>query len=235
MYAFVGFETALVPAAETANPKRALPRALVYTMLTTALLYWLISVVFVSVLPPETISDGGATLADVGRVLAGPVAAVVITFAVVFSIIGNTASAMVGVPRVTYALAENHWLPAWFGKIHPKFKTPSNSVMFYGAAVMLAALPGSFAVLAAAGSLARIIVYLMCIAALPRVRALATPDMIEGAYRIPGGYTVPIVAGVICIWACTQALALSWIIVGSVAVGGMALFWATRRAAKAAA
>ena len=235
MYAFVGFETALVPAAETANPKRALPRALVYTMLTTALLYWLISVVFVSVLPPETISKGGATLADVGRELAGPVAAVVITFAVVASIIGNTASAMVGVPRVTYALAENHWLPAWFSKIHPKFKTPANSVMFYGAAVMLAALPGSFAVLAAAGSLARIIVYLMCIAALPRVRALATPDMHEGAYRIPGGYTVPIVAGVICIWACTQALTQSWIIVGSVAIGGMVLFWVTRRAAKAAA
>ncbi len=234
MYAFVGFETALVPAAETANPKRALPRALVYTMLTTALLYWLISVVFVSVLPPATIAAGGATLADVGRELAGPVAAVVITFAVVASIIGNTASAMVGVPRVTYALAENHWLPAWFSRIHPKYKTPANSVVFYGAAVMLAALPGSFAVLAAAGSLARIIVYLMCIAALPRVRALATPDMIEGAYRIPGGYTVPALAAVICVWACTQALTQSWVIVGSVAFGGMVLFWVTRRAAKTA-
>ncbi|MBX7198759.1 MAG: amino acid permease, partial [Rhodospirillaceae bacterium] len=42
MYAFVGFETALVPAAETENPKRALPRALVYTMLATGLLYWAI-------------------------------------------------------------------------------------------------------------------------------------------------------------------------------------------------
>jgi APA family basic amino acid/polyamine antiporter len=164
-------------------------------------------------------------------VLAGPTAALVITFAVVFSIIGNTASAMVGVPRVTYALAENHWLPAWFGRIHPKFQTPANSVMFYGAAVTLAALPGSFAVLAAAGSLARIIVYLICIAALPRVRAAATPDMREGAYRLPGGYAIPIVAIVICLWACTQAAAQSWLLVGGVALAGMALFWITRRAA----
>jgi APA family basic amino acid/polyamine antiporter len=231
MYAFVGFETALVPAAETANPKRALPRALVITMLVTAGLYWLISVVYVSLLPPEVIAAGGSTLADVGRVLAGPTAALVITFAVVFSIIGNTASAMVGVPRVTYALAENHWLPAWFGRIHPKFQTPANSVMFYGAAVTLAALPGSFAVLAAAGSLARIIVYLICIAALPRVRAAATPDMREGAYRLPGGYAIPIVAIVICLWACTQAAAQSWLLVGGVALAGMALFWITRRAA----
>lgn len=232
MYAFVGFETALVPAAETENPKRALPRALVYTMLATGLLYWSISVVYVSVLP-----DGGArnaTLADVGAALAGPGAALLITFAVVASIIGNTGSAMVGVPRVTYALAENRWLPAWFAKVHPKFQTPANSVMFYGAAVMLFALPGSFAVLAAAGSLARILVYLMCIAALPRVRKLATPEMRDGAYRLPGGYTIPLVAAVICLWACTQALTLSWTIVGSVAVVGIVLFWITQRRAKAA-
>lgn len=229
MYAFVGFETALVPAAETANPKRALPRALVYTMVATAALYWLISVVYVSVLP-----DGGprgATLAEVGRALAGPAAALVITLTVVFSIIGNTASALVGVPRVTYALAENRWLPAWFGRIHPRFQTPANSVAFYGAAVMVFALPGSFAVLAAAGSLARIIVYFMCIAALPRVRKTATPEMREGAFRLPGGYTIPVVAAAICLWACTQAAAQSWLIVGSVAVVGIVLFWATARAA----
>lgn len=227
MYAFVGFETALVPAAETENPKRALPRALVYTMLATGLLYWSISVVYVSVLP-----DGGArnaTLADVGGALAGPGVALLITFAVVASIIGNTGSAMVGVPRVTYALAENHWLPAWFSKVHPKFQTPANSVIFYGAAVMMAALPGSFAVLAAAGSLARIIVYLLCIASLPRVRKLATAEMREGAYRLPGGYSIPAVAAVICLWACTQALALSWTIVGSVAAVGIVLFWITQR------
>lgn len=233
MYAFVGFETALVPAAETENPKRAIPRALVYTMLATGLLYWLVSVVYVSVLP-----DGGArdaTLADVGAALAGPAAGLAITFTVVASIIGNTASAMVGVPRITYALAEHHWLPAWFAKVHPKFLTPANSVIFFGAAVAVFALPGTFAVLAAAGSLARIIVYLMCIVSLPRVRKLATPEMREDAYRLPGGYAIPAVAAAICVWACTQALAESWIIVGGVAAVGVALLWATRRAHKAAA
>ncbi len=236
MYAFVGFETALVPAAETENPKRALPRALVYTMLATGLLYWAISVVYVSVLPLSEITGGGArnaTLADVGAALAGPGAALLITFAVVASIIGNTGSAMVGVPRVTYALAENHWLPAWFSKVHPKFQTPANSVIFYGAAVMLFALPGSFAVLAAAGSLARILVYLMCIASLPRVRERATPEMRDGAYRLPGGMAIPLIAAAICLWACTQALALSWTIVGTVAALGIALFWIAKHGAKA--
>ena len=147
MYAFMGFETALVPAAETENPKRTIPRALVITMIVTAAFYWSISAVYVSVLPDGGVR--GATLADVATALAGPTAAMVITFAVVASVIGNTGSAMVGVPRLTYAMAENHWLPAWFGRVHPRFKTPANSVMFYGAAVMLFALPGTFTVLAA--------------------------------------------------------------------------------------
>ncbi|MBX7200358.1 MAG: hypothetical protein K1X51_13415, partial [Rhodospirillaceae bacterium] len=137
------------------------------------------------------------------------------------------------VPRVTYALAENHWLPAWFSKVHPKFQTPANSVIFYGAAVMLFALPGSFAVLAAAGSLARILVYLMCIASLPRVRERATPEMRDGAYRLPGGMAIPLIAAAICLWACTQALALSWTIVGTVAALGIALFWIAKHGAKA--
>ena len=55
--------------------------------------------------------------------------------------------------------------------------------------------------------------------------------MREGAYRLPGGYVIPAVAVIICIWACTQATRQSWMLVGGVAVAGILLFWITRRAA----
>jgi len=70
IYAYVGFETIGVTAGETSQPRRTLPRALVGTVIGTGLIYFLIVLVFISVIPAD--SYGDATLVDVGRTLAGP-------------------------------------------------------------------------------------------------------------------------------------------------------------------
>src|SRR5205085_9268621 len=51
LYAFVGFENAAVPAEETANPGRTIPRALVFTIAATALLYFLVQFGYAAVMP----------------------------------------------------------------------------------------------------------------------------------------------------------------------------------------
>jgi len=109
IYAFVGFETVLITAGETAKPKITIPKALILTMIATSVLYFLIVLVYVSVLPGEVTE--GATLADVGRRLAGPVGAIAITLAAIFSIGGNLSSIMLAVPRLTFSLAEHRLLP----------------------------------------------------------------------------------------------------------------------------
>ena len=230
IYAFVGFEAALVTAGETKNPRRSLPRALVLTMVGTALLYWLITLVYVAVLP-----TGGAekkTLADLAGALAGPMAASVLTFTVVFSVAGNMASAMVTTPRLTFSMSENGWLPKWFGHIHPKFATPDNSILLFGTMVFIFAASSSFVFLAAASSLARILVYILCIAALPKLRATLPPESLEESYRPPGGLLIPGIALILCIWACTQAAPSTWALVAGIVAVGLGLFWAARRAAR---
>ncbi|MGH7129945.1 MAG: APC family permease, partial [Planctomycetaceae bacterium] len=131
IYAFVGFEAATITAGETAQPRRNLPRALVATVIGTGALYFLIVLVYISVLPGA--GAAGATLVDVGRKLAGPGGAIVITIAAAFSIGGNLASNMLTVPRLTFALAEQRLLPQWFGRVHSRFRTPGNSILFLGA------------------------------------------------------------------------------------------------------
>ena len=51
LYAFVGFEQAVVPAGETRNPASTLPRAIFITLGVTTLLYFLVQLAFVSALP----------------------------------------------------------------------------------------------------------------------------------------------------------------------------------------
>lgn len=173
IYAFVGFESVTIVSGESRNPKRAVPRALVMTVIATGILYFLIVLAYVSVLPDAGAS--GATLTDLGRQLMGPAAGtVIVTLGAFFSIGGNLSSIMLAVPRLPFALAKKRLLPKWFGEIHPKYSTPANSIMFLGALGLALALTGSFEYLAAASSLMRLIGYVLCIASLPAVRNQAT-------------------------------------------------------------
>ncbi|MCA0200382.1 MAG: APC family permease [Proteobacteria bacterium] len=229
IYAFVGFEAALVTAGETRDPRRSLPRALVVTVAGTALLYWLLTLVYVAVLPAG--GAEGKTLSDAAALLAGPAAAAIMTFTAIFSVAGNVASAMVTSPRMTYALAENKWLPRWFGHVHKTYATPDNSILLFGVAVFLFAASSTFVFLAAASSLARILIYILCILALPKLRRTLPKDAQEEAYRLPGGLLIPGIAFLLCVIASTQAALATWTIVAGIVAIGMGLFWLARRSA----
>ena len=227
IYAYVGFETMAVTAGETSEPRRVLPRALMRTVIGTGILYFLIVLVFISVIPEDTYAD--ATLVDVGRSLAGPVGAVAITLAAVFSIGGNLAGTMIAAPRLIFALAENRLLPAWFGNIHPKYATPDHSILVMGGLALVMALTGSFVELAVASSLSRMLSYILCIGALPVIRHRASDEMNARAYRVRGGFAVPLVGLAICLWLTAQANAQNWKTVGILLTIGFALYAIERR------
>ena len=222
VYAFVGFESVTIVSGESKNPTQTMPRALVMTVIATGILYFLIVLAYISVLPDAGAS--GATLIDVGRELMGPAGAVLITLAAFFSIGGNLSSIMLAVPRLTFALAQDRLLPKWFGQIHEKYSTPGNSIIFLGGLGLIFALTGSFAYLAAASSLMRLIAYVLCISALPAIRRKATAAEKADAYRLKGGYTIPAFALVLCIWIGAQSSLLSWQVTGGLVAAGLALY-----------
>jgi amino acid transporter len=227
IYAFVGFESATIISGETMNPRKTMPRALVATVLGTALLYFMIVLVYISVLPGG--SKDGATLIDVGSKLAGPAGAVIITLAAVFSVTGNLSAIMLAVPRLTFALSEERLLPQWFGVIQDRFATPGNSILFLGALSLLFAISGSFAFLAAASSLTRLICYFLSIAALPKIRLQANDETRRDAYRLLGGYAIPAVALLLCVWIAIQSSAESWQLTGGLLLLGLLLYAVARQ------
>ena len=226
IYAFIGFEVATVVAGETRRPRRTVPRALVGTVVATSILYFLIMLVYVSVLPEG--EREGRTLADAAAVLAGSVGAIVISVTAVFSIGGNLAANMLSMPRMTFALGEQGMLPAWFARVHPRFATPGNSVLLFGAAGLLLAVSGTFVLLAAASSLARLISYVISIAGLPRVRRRADPEAVAAAFRLPFGYLVPAVALLLCAWIGTHAPLETWLLTLALLAVGLAFYAATQ-------
>ncbi|MBT8089139.1 MAG: APC family permease [Gammaproteobacteria bacterium] len=222
IYAYVGFETIAVTAGETSQPRSTLPKALVGTVIGTGLLYFVIVLVFVSIISQDQYAS--ATLVDVGRALAGTTGALAITLAAVFSIGGNLAGSMIAAPRLIFSLAENRLLPQWFGHVHSKYATPDRCILLMGAMALVLALTGSFVKLAVASSVARLLGYLICIASLPTIRRNASAEARKKAYRLKGGYTIPVIGFVICIWLLMQSKTESWVAVSILIAIGAVLY-----------
>ena len=207
LYAFVGFESAVVPAGEARNPRRDIPRAITITVLIITGVYFLIQLISVSVLPE--LANSRTPLADVAKVLMGASGAALLTFGAIFSIGGNCSASMLSAPRMTYALARLGSLPGWFGKVHPRFRTPVNSIVFYAVLGLVLAISGSFIWLAVVSTLARLLSYILGIAALPVLeRKMETS---EDQFRLRGGYFVPALGLLLCGWLATFAAMTAWL------------------------
>jgi amino acid transporter len=219
LYAFVGFENSVVPAGETADARRTVPRALIATIVATAILYFLVQLAYVAVMEPD--AGGEAPLVSLGAALMGPAGAVLLTAAAVFSLLGNISGGMTGTTRTTYAMGRDGLLPAWFGRVSERYATPANSILFMGGLIALLALSGSFVWLAVISTLARMIVYSISIAALPRLE--------RGR---PIVWLMVVAAIAICLWAALQSAWPSWRMLLILASVGTLLYAAARVAAR---
>ena len=214
-YAFIGFENSVTAAGETERPGKTLPRAILLTIAATALLYFLVELAFVSAFPVGVAREE-APLLELGGATAGTIGVAVLTAAAVFSIAGNLHGNLSATPRVTYAMGVNGDVPRWFGRVHRRFDTPANSILFMGALTAVLAVSGSFIWLAVVSTLARMIVYGMTIAALPR--APDRPPM-RAMHWISGAVGVAV-----CAWVASQADAKAWLTLGALAGSGLFLY-----------
>jgi len=228
LYAFVGFESAVVPAGEARNPRKDIPRAITFTVLTITVIYFLIQMISVSIMPE--LASSKTPLADVAEILMGATGAAMLTLGAVFSIGGNCSSSMLSAPRMTYALAKLDSLPAWFGVIHPRYKTPLNSILFYAVLGLVLALSGSFIWLAVVSTLARLLSYILGVAALPVLEKRI--EKTEGQFHLPGGYFIPALALLLCLWLVSFASMTAWLTTAGFFALGSVLYLASARRRK---
>lgn len=220
IYAFVGFEGAVVPAGEAKRPERDMPLGLLLGLAVVAVLYMVIQLVSQAAVPH--LANSKTPLLDVSASLFGPTGALILMVGVAASVLANLVSSMFSATRVTYALSLEKSLPRWFGEVHSRYLTPANSVVFFGVAAFLLAAFGSFTVLAAMTVLSRLFLYGMSCAAIPRLRPQFRG---EGRFILKGGYAIPVLGICACLWLMLQVSSQSiWMTAIFVGIGSL-LFW----------
>ena len=196
IFMYGGYEVVPVPGGESIDPRRDVPFALVATILIVGAVMTLAQMVAQSILPD--LSTHTTPIADAAAVVLGASGALLVATGSIVSMTGNNAGQVLTGARMLYALAEQGELPAWFGRIHPRYHTPANAVLFTSAVAAALALSGSFARLAVVAALAKLIMYAGCAAATIELRRRPRGAR-PATFVIPAGPIVPAIALVVSI------------------------------------
>ncbi|HEV8357411.1 MAG TPA: APC family permease [Gemmatimonadales bacterium] len=187
VFAYGGFEAALMPLAEARDPERDAPFALFVALAAATAVYTLGQAVVTFTLPDAAASS--RPLADSARVFFGAPGAGFLALCALLSTFGYLAGGMVNVPRLTFAMAEQGDLPRAFRAVHPRFRTPHVSIAWYAILVWALASSGTFLQNLTLSVAARLITYGLVCAALPVLRRRdGRPGGAPPAgFRLPGG------------------------------------------------
>jgi amino acid transporter len=224
VFAYGGFESAMAPMSEAKNPGRDAGFALFVALIACTVIYAMVQWVVVGVLGPAATTD--RPLAEVARITMGNRGAALVAMGALVSVVGYLSAKLLGMPRVTFALAKGGDLPQVFAAVSPRFHTPWFSIMFYAAAVWGLAIAGSFAWNVTLSVIARLFYYAVVCAALI---ALRRKQPQAAGLRVPGGPVLAVLGIGIAVVLATQVdLSKSLILAATIAAALLNWLWARR-------
>ena len=226
IYVYGGYEVVPVVAGESVNPRQHVPFAMIWTILTVMTVMTLTQLVAQGILP--NLAGHDTPIADAAAVFLGSGGALLVSAGSVIAMTGNNAGQVLSGSRMLFALAENRDLPAFFAQVHPRYRTPSNAILFTSAVALVLALSGSFATIAVVSALARIVTYTSVSAATLRLRSPEFRSRVNPAtFSTPWGPVVPILAMTVGV-AVIAGASRAQLIGGVSALAAGALLFAVR-------
>jgi basic amino acid/polyamine antiporter, APA family len=225
LFAFVGVEVALVPSGEVKNPARTVPRAIFIALGITTLLYIAIQFVAQGVLGSELATAGNAALATAAGKFLGNAGRMLMLIGLAVSAFGWTTSDILSSPRILFALGRDGFIPKWFARVHPRFRTPDVAIITYAAIAFALSYNSTFQQLAVLSNMAVLLLYIMCcLAALVLRRRDVRSD---GAvpFDFPGGGVIPIAAVLVIVWILAHATRQEFVITGAALVVATGLYF----------
>jgi len=205
-FAFTGLELVSAMSEEVRDPRRTLPRAVFGAGALIALMYIGGTFAILALLPAASIDPqsgvfsaitAGSMVLKIG--LLGVLAAMLVTVGNA----GGVGSTVAGIARVPFVVGIDRYLPAAFGKIHPKWKTPYISIL------VQAVLSGTILVLSQIQSKSILVGYQLVVSAAIILYFIPFLYMFAAVIRLStrkdrreNSHAVLVPGGVVGVWIC---------------------------------
>jgi APA family basic amino acid/polyamine antiporter len=190
LWAYDGWNNVSMVASEIKEPHRNLPKALIFGTMAVIATYLLMNVAYFYVLSPERVSQSPRLAADLMTTIFGSAAGRAVTVAVLISILAALNGSILTGARVPYAMARGGLFFRSIAKVHPRFRTPGNSMVALCLWSCLVLLSGWYDQLYTFVIFGSWILYLMTAASVFVLRR-KRPDL-PRPYRVVGYPVVPV-------------------------------------------
>jgi len=130
LFSYGGWQNVNFVAGEVKNPERSLPRAIISGVSLVVIIYVLTNASYIKALSLEDISRSTKLASDAMAGMVGPLGTGFVSAAIIISTFGFTNVAIMTGPRVYFAMAKNGAFFHQAAKLHPRFKTPTYSILF---------------------------------------------------------------------------------------------------------
>jgi amino acid transporter len=227
-FAFTGLELVCMMSDEVRDPQRNFPRAIYGAGILIALIYMLGTVAVLVMVPANEINVQNGVFQALGKgsdllgmAFIGVIAALLVTAGNA----GGVGTTVAGVSRIPFVAGIDSYLPAAFGKLHPRWRTPWVAILVQGvvsAAILVISqvnetVRGSYQILVDATILIYFIPFLYMYASIIKLAYRADRKSNARAVLIPGGKVGVWIAGLLGFGITAFAMVLSVIPTGDVA------------------
>lgn len=202
-FLFVGFDVIPQVSEEMNLSPKKLGGTIVIAVLLATVWYGMVILTTSASLPVAELAVADIAVADaVGAVFNSQAMANLLLAGGLAGILTSWNSLLMGASRLLWALGNSRMLPRWFGKIHPKYGTPINALLFVGALSFIAPFFGEEMLgwLVDSGSPSIVIAYLLVSVVFVILRK-REPSM-ERPYRIGGRKNGGVVIGILSVVLC---------------------------------
>ena len=143
-FLFIGFDVIPQSAEEVNIPARQVGKLVVVAVVLATVWYVMVVLTTASAMPAgELVKTDIATADAMGALFGSALMAKILIAGGIAGILTSWNSLLLGASRLVYSLARSGMLPEWFGKLHPKYRTPHNALLFIGGLSMIAPFFGA--------------------------------------------------------------------------------------------
>lgn len=221
-FAVFGYDAMSTAAEESKDAQRHMPKAIIYSLAISMVLYVLACLVLTGMQKYTEIDPkSGFSTAFKSVGLSG--LATVIAIGAIIGILTVLFTFLMGATRVGYSMSRDGLLPPWFGKTNEKRQVPSRMTWILGgaSAIIAGVLPiGEAAELTNIGILLAFVV--VCVAVI--VLRYKQPNL-NRTFKTPGMPVVPAIGVVFSIWLITFLQPATWLRFAVWFVIGLAVYF----------
>jgi len=145
LFAYGGWQTSSFLGGEVRDPRKTLPRGLVFGVLGVIAVYTSVNLVYVRALGPTGLAVTTTPASAVMRAALGPRGGALIAAGIAFSAFGFLSQSILTAPRVYFAMAEDRVFFRSVAWVHPRTRVPVIAIALQGVWAMVIALTGTYA------------------------------------------------------------------------------------------